>query len=178
MSFTNRSLFYILTRDGILKPGRALDLGCGSGFDARQLAEAGFIVDAVDCDAAVLKTLLPTGSINPLLCRVENYPILEDAYTLVSAQYVLHFLSKEETCDVLRRMIYGAEKGGVISFNLLGEKDGWKEKWSTWTGEEIEIFLKTFPVNIHKIITEEGMGMTRSGQMKYWHVLNYVLIRK
>jgi SAM-dependent methyltransferase len=33
---------------GLLRPGRALDLGCGPGRNAVRLAAAGFVVDAVD----------------------------------------------------------------------------------------------------------------------------------
>lgn len=35
-------------RDGPLTGGRALELGCGPGRNARRLAEAGYDVDAVD----------------------------------------------------------------------------------------------------------------------------------
>ncbi|MFI5587339.1 class I SAM-dependent methyltransferase [Amycolatopsis sp. NPDC051758] len=41
-------------RDGPLEPGRALELGCGPGRNARRLAEAGYEVDAVDASAAAI----------------------------------------------------------------------------------------------------------------------------
>lgn len=39
---------------GVLKPGRALDLGCGPGRNAAHLAASGFDVDAVDLSAAAI----------------------------------------------------------------------------------------------------------------------------
>ncbi len=178
MSFTNRTIFYTLTRDGLLKPGRALELGCGGGYDARRLAEAGFVVDAVDCNAEVLKSLLPTPSINPLLSQIENFSITPNTYNLISSQFVLHFLPKETAHTVISKMVEGAVRGGIISFNILGEKDEWKEKWTTWTREEIEAFLQTLPIKIYKTVTEEGSGMTRAGSIKYWHLREYVLVKE
>ncbi|MFI9149304.1 class I SAM-dependent methyltransferase [Streptomyces sp. NPDC053367] len=40
---------------GLLSPGRALDLGCGPGRNARYLAAQGFRVDAVDLSAVALR---------------------------------------------------------------------------------------------------------------------------
>ncbi len=39
---------------GVVQPGRALDLGCGPGRNALHLAAAGFRVDAVDLSAAAI----------------------------------------------------------------------------------------------------------------------------
>ncbi len=40
--------------DGLLAPGRALDLGCGPGRNAIWLAQAGFTVDAIDLSPAAI----------------------------------------------------------------------------------------------------------------------------
>lgn len=178
MSFTNRTLFNILQRDGVLKPGRALDLGCGRGRDAEILSQNNFIVDAVDADSDVIKFVPVTSTVSPVVSRIEDYKIKPDSYQLISCQYVLHFLPKKTAHRVIRGMVDGTARTGVVSFNLLGEKDDWKNKWTTWKRREMDTFLRKLPVSVHKIITEEGNGMTRAGTMKYWHVLNYVLIKK
>jgi SAM-dependent methyltransferase len=49
----DESLVSYLDR-GLLKPGRALDLGCGTGRNAIHLARAGFTVDAVDLSATAI----------------------------------------------------------------------------------------------------------------------------
>lgn len=45
---------YLIRETGDLKPGTALDAGCGEGSEARRLAEHGWDVTAVDISAAVL----------------------------------------------------------------------------------------------------------------------------
>jgi SAM-dependent methyltransferase len=40
---------------GLVRPGRALDLGCGHGRNARHLAARGFTVDAVDLSPAAVR---------------------------------------------------------------------------------------------------------------------------
>jgi len=178
MAITTGTLFKKLTHDGVLTPGRALDLGCNTGVDALFIAKNGFTVDAVDADPEALKSIPTSQGVTPILSKIEDFKIIEEHYNLVSCQYVLHFLKKEAAHQVITNMIAGAIPNGVISFNVLGEKDVWKDKWTTWTREEMDRFLADFPVKVHKIITEEGMGMTKAGSLKYWHVLNYVLIKK
>ncbi|UVS80655.1 bifunctional 2-polyprenyl-6-hydroxyphenol methylase/3-demethylubiquinol 3-O-methyltransferase UbiG [Actinokineospora sp. UTMC 2448] len=39
---------------GLIAPGRALDIGCGAGRNSRYLAEAGYVVDAVDLSPAAI----------------------------------------------------------------------------------------------------------------------------
>ncbi len=177
MSFTNRSLFNILRNDGVMRPGRALELGSGRGIDAETLSRNGYDVDAVDASPEVLRLIVPSPFLHPHLSKIEDFLIPENAFTLISCQYVLHFLHKDVAKDAIRRMVAGAVPGGVISFNLLGEQDAWKDKWTTWTRVEADAFMTTLPATVHKIITEEGQGMTRAGVLKYWHVLNYVLIK-
>lgn len=178
MTFTTGTLLKTLQRDGVLKPGKALDLGCGEGRDTVNLTKEGFMVDAVDQDAEALSQIPILPTIFPINSKIENYKIKENYYNLVSCQYVLQFLLKENARNVIKKMIAGTIPQGIISFNLIGEKDEWKNKWTTWTREEADTFLSTLPVKIYKVITEEGMGMTRGGSLKYWHVFNYVLIKK
>ncbi len=177
MSITLGTIFHTLKRDGVLKPGRALDLGCGEGKDAAAFAENNFIVDAVDADESAVKSIISSTAITPIISKIEDFVISENTYQLVSCQLVLHFLPKHVAENVIERMIKGAVQGGVISFNLLGENDEWKNKWSTWTRKEVDEFVSKQSVAVHKIVTNEGKGLTRAGTMKYWHILNYVLIK-
>lgn len=41
-------------RDGLIAPGRALDLGCGNGRNAISLAQRGFVLEAVDYAATAI----------------------------------------------------------------------------------------------------------------------------
>ncbi|NDE68087.1 methyltransferase domain-containing protein [bacterium] len=181
MAFTSRTIFDVLKRDGVIKTGRALDLGCGIGIDAEKLSLDGFIVDAVDNDKKSLEKIKTSSSIIPIFSKIEDFKIQKDSYTLISAQYSLQFLPKNQMEEVIKNMTKGVISGGIITFNVIGEKDEWKDTvgktWTTWTREEADKFISNLPVKVHKIITEEGMGMTLAGKLKYWHVINYVLIK-
>ena len=178
MTFTTKTIFNSLKKDGVLKIGRALDLGCGKGGDTENFVKEGFLVDAVDSDPESIKVLPISPQITPILSKIEDFDVLENTYHLISCQYVLHFLDKEISKKILEKMIAGALTEGVIAFTLLGENDEWKDKWTTWTKDEADRFLINFPVKIHKTIVEEGMGQTKAGKLKYWHVLHYVLLKK
>ncbi len=178
MSIATGTIFRVLQRDGVLTPGGVLDLGCGNGIDAITLSENNFIVDAVDVNEEVLKALPASPSITPIHSKIEDFEIPKNTYNLVSCQLVLHFLSKEAATKVIHSMIDGAVQGGVIAFNLLSSNDDWKNMCSTWTREEVDALVQTLPVAVHKIMTEEGNGRLVTGDMKYWHLLSYILIKK
>ncbi len=182
MAFTtNRSIFNTLQEENLIKAGTALDLGCGKGRDALNLSKAGFKIDAVDSDHEVIDALIKMKgslSINAILSRIEDFDIRKNYYVLASCQFVLHFIAKEAAKKIIKNMTDGCIEDGIITFTLLGENDEWKNKWSTWTKSEADNFLQTLPVKIQKTVIEEGMGQTKAGYMKYWHVFNYVLIKK
>ncbi len=176
MTFTTKTIFNSLQKDNILLIGRALDLGCGRGADAVNFAKAGFTVEAVDKDAEAVSEIKDP-NITTIVSEIEGFKITKENYSLISCQYVLHFLSKESTETVIREMVDGTSPKGIIAFTLLGEKDEWRDKWSTWTKEAALDFIAKLPVKIRKTITEEGSGQTKAGVIKYWHVLNFVLIK-
>ncbi len=126
MTFTTKTIFNSLLKDGILKIGRALDIGGREGKDAINFVKEGYIVDVLDSDTESIKSIPTNPSITPILSKIEDFKIEKETYDLISCQYVLHFLSKEVTEDVIVRMIEGTKSGGVVAFTLLGDKDEWK----------------------------------------------------
>ena len=99
-------------------PGRALDLGCGTGRHAIRLAERGWQVDAVDGAAAGIELLLARAGragcrerIRPHVADLEADPpafvIAEGAYDLVVDCFFLH------------RPLFAAIRRGVRPGGLL-----------------------------------------------------------
>ena len=99
-------------------PGRALDLGCGTGRHAVWLAERGWRVDAVDGAAAGIELLLARAAragcrerIRPHVADLEADPpafvIAEDAYDLIVDCFFLH------------RPLFAAIRRGVRPGRLL-----------------------------------------------------------
>ena len=103
--------------DGV-RPGRALDLGCGAGRHAVWLAERGWRVDAVDGAAAGIELLLASAQragcrdrIRPRVADLEAEPpafvITEGAYDLIVDCFFLH------------RPLFAAIRQGVRPGGLL-----------------------------------------------------------
>ena len=102
-----------------LRPGRALDLGCGEGADAMWLAERGWQVVAVDVSATALQRAAADAQERNLLDRIDfqrrdlsvSFP--DGSFDLVSAQY-LHSPVRLEREAVLRRAVESLAPGGVL----------------------------------------------------------------
>ncbi len=175
MSITKKqTIFDELIENEVLHIGRAVDIGCGNGRDAMEFIKKGFIVDAIDSDSESTREIPLTENLNIINTKIEDFDLKIDTYDLVSCQFVLHFLSKQDAQKIISKMIDSAKLNGIITFTLLGSRDDWKDKWSTWEVDEISDFMNKFPVKIYKSVIEEGFGKTRKGTIKYWHIYNLV----
>ncbi len=182
MSFTlQKSIFNTLIDEFALMPnGRALDLGCGKGFDVLSFAEKGFEVDAVDKNNELLEAIkFKKNEIHIFNASIEDFVIQEKKYNLITASFSLQFLSKISAQKVIKSMINGLSAKGVIIFNLIGKKDEWanNDKWSTWEKSEIIDYLKEFDIKIRNFNEIEGQGKTMASGLKYWHVYEIILIK-
>lgn len=91
--------------DRIETPGRALDLGCGTGARSRYLLEKGWSVDALDNDPNFIsQTALP--KLNAFVMDVEKFDFKEK-YDLIVAYGILHYTDPAQF-KALMQKIYGA----------------------------------------------------------------------
>lgn len=84
-----------------VRPGRALDLGCGCGRNALFLARRGFHVTAVDIDSVALDACRTAAEEEALQVQTVRedlrlFPISSRSYTLILAVSCLQFFSSEE----------------------------------------------------------------------------------
>lgn len=106
------------------KGQRVLDLGCGPGHCAREMAEAGLIVDAVDGAAEMVE----------LAAQIENVSAQEmlfselaaqDTYDAVWANFSLLHAPKSEFPDCLSRIHKALKPGGLFHIGMkLDQQDG------------------------------------------------------
>jgi SAM-dependent methyltransferase len=105
---------------GTLRPGRALDAGCGDGSDSLWLAARGWQVTAVDFSAAALAHARSAAeALGPGLCEridwvegdLATWAPRPGRYDLVISLYVHMAGSVEET---VRRMAAGVAPGGTL----------------------------------------------------------------
>lgn len=102
-----------------LKPGRALDLGCGEGADAVWLAQWGWRVTATDISRVALERAAVHAAEAGVTDRVDwqwhdlgaTFP--EGEYDLVSAQF-LHSMGDLPREEILRRAARAVAPGGVL----------------------------------------------------------------
>jgi SAM-dependent methyltransferase len=142
-----------LLADGKVKPGRALELGCGTGTNAIFLAQQGFDVTAVDLSPEALKHAREKANnakvkINFVEADVTNLPDLGEAFPFVFDRGTYHVVRKVNLSGfqkMLAKMVAPTGFYYVLAgnANTLGAPD---QGPPTVRAEEIasEIELKSF----------------------------------
>jgi SAM-dependent methyltransferase len=114
-------------------PKRALDVGCGSGFNAKLLLESGFEVHAMDfSEQALALCRRDTPRAHCILADIrEGLPFGSDIFDLVVADLSLHYFTMAITASAIRNIADRLVTGGLFAgrFNSTndanyGAKDG------------------------------------------------------
>lgn len=98
-----------------MKPGRALELGCGEGADAYWLAEQGWQVTAVDISQVALdRAAAGHPEISWRRADITVTPMPAQSFDLVSAHYFP--IAHEPGHDTLRALLAAVAPGGTFLF--------------------------------------------------------------
>jgi SAM-dependent methyltransferase len=108
--------------EGLLAPGRVLELGCGNGRDATYLASLGCRVDAVDFSATAIKWARERAesagaAVAFQCCSIFAAKIAEGAYDLVYDSGCFHHLPPHRRKDYVELVSRALRPGG--SFGLV-----------------------------------------------------------
>ena len=120
----------------MLPPGRALDLACGPGRNARYLAQLGWRVTAVDSSAVAITQLrqqAPTVDARLADLELGQFTIEPDAYDLVCDFYYLQR-------DLFAAIRQGVRPGGVFTGAVHLVEEGRSRKFSLRPGELRNVF--------------------------------------
>lgn len=157
---------------GKLNGGRALDVGSGQGFLAKQLVLAGFEVDAVDKE----KTEdLGNPKIHQINQAIQDFEIKPEEYDLIIARNIFPFMpSAKIIFQIIDKLYTGLKVGGVMSFTLFGPRDDWADK-QEMTFIEFDQALAQIPGKKLKTGTEYFLGPKMNGELKNWHIHHFVI---
>jgi SAM-dependent methyltransferase len=173
-----RALLDVLANEDV--PGRAVDLGCGSGIDTLAMLRRGWHVLAIDAEREAIDRLearLPsdlTGLLETRVSRMEDAEL--PASDLVHASYSLFFCEPARFPEVWRRIGAALTGGGSFVGELLGDRDTWapEDDISAFTEAEARALFDGW--SVERFDEEDNDGEACSGP-KHWHVFHVVARR-
>lgn len=121
----------------ILKPCRALDVGCGTGNYSIYLAKNGFEVTGIDISKkaiAIAKTKAKNTQF--IASDVFSFPLTyNDSFGFILEYSVLHHISFEKTDNYVARLFSLLRKGGYLLLVCYSEKDEYAKGKRTAVGK-------------------------------------------
>lgn len=169
-----------------LTPGKAIDLGPGSGTDTIFLLENGWEVLGIDIDPKTendIRSIIKSSDNNTQNMDerfifqnqdFENLELEKDAYDLVIGFNSLFFCKQENFKEFFKQITDSIKSGGYLLVNLLGKNDDWSKtegsKKTFLSREEIEELLEEFEIGEHDIRESEVDKETAvTNTLKHWH---------
>lgn len=185
MNIKNTLIKRLYENGDLPKNGAGIDLGFGGGEDILFLSSHGMQMIGVEKNKKSYDSLLEKISVeNSILLLNENilnYKFKPDFFDVVIINNVLPFLSKENAVLIIEKSINSLKNNGYLLLTVFGPKDGWSADpdMSFFDFDEItSLFEKSNKVVVYFKSTEEGPGLTRKGDKKYWHIHRFILQRK
>lgn len=155
----------------------ALELGSGSGVEARHLLAHGMSVDTVDADpsvAAAMAELARDGRLRHRTARIEEVDPLPTA-DLVLANASLPFVPRAAFPAVWARIRAALSPGGVVAVDLFGEHDDWASGDGPYLSRaEVDGLLHG--LDVVDLAERDEDGPAFSGP-KHWHTFTVVARR-
>jgi tellurite methyltransferase len=165
----------------VLRKKEALDLGAGAFNDVRYLLEQGFehvtALDKVDVAGDIMSSL-PKDRVDYVISTFEAYEFPKEKYDLVSGQYSFPFIPKHLFDRVFTSILASVKPGGVITGQFFGVLDDWnvpKTEMTFHTRDAAEDLLKG--LSVIEFNEEETDKPTARGEMKHWHVFNFIAVK-
>ena len=111
--------------EGLLSPGRVLELGCGNGRNAAYLASRGCRVDAVDFSARAIEQASGrvAESVTFQCCSIFDATFPEESYDLVYDSGCFHHVAphrRSDYVDLVRRALRPGGRFGLACFRPEG----------------------------------------------------------
>ena len=122
-----------------LVPGKeVLDLGIGQGRNSIPLAELGFNITGVDYSTKCLEICKNTcNKLNLVKSDIRTFDIEKDKYDMILSGYVLHFLHKNDSYQIIKNIKNNIKNNGIVYISVFSLEDPRFNKPSTSSDFEI-----------------------------------------
>ncbi|MFC4334440.1 class I SAM-dependent methyltransferase [Salininema proteolyticum] len=159
------------------EPGRALDIGCGTGIEAGDLLDRGWAVTAMDSEPAAVAAVIDRIGGNPLLTVVDSpcwWGQGLGAVQFAWAGYSLPFMDVAAAWEGITGHVVA---GGVFAGQFFGERDDWA------AGDDVEAVSVS---RLEEMLTgwevircdeRDEDGPSANHGEKHWHVYSVVARR-
>jgi SAM-dependent methyltransferase len=158
--------------------GEAIDLGSGTGIEARALLAHGWRVLAIDREPEAIVRLragVPDDALPRLSTRVAAFEELEDLprADLVYAGFSLPFCRPAAFPRLWGSIRSALVPGGLLVVELFGVRDSWADdpEMTFHTEDQVRALLDGFAVDA--LEEDEHDGEALSGP-KHWHIFHVV----
>jgi tellurite methyltransferase len=153
----------------------ALELGCGAGVDAKEMARRGIQVTAVDINQEIESYLKGIPNINVVISSFQDFEF--GRYDLIYSKASLPFLPRKDYFDILEKIKNALNPDGIFAARVWGDKDSannpeHKGKRTFVTPEEIKEALQG--LEIVEFNEGEVDGKSALGRPRHWHKIDFI----
>lgn len=173
------------SKEKILFPTLAIDLGCGAGADSIELLKQNWSVLAIDVQSAAIANLLLSArqlslsddKLKTRLCSFETLSSLPPAY-LINASFSLPFVKPNYFYILWKIILRALHSGGRFSGAFFGIHDSWNTRSNMifFKRHEICHLFRFSKFKIEFFEEEEDDGPDALGYIKHWH--KYFVVAK
>jgi tellurite methyltransferase len=163
-------------------PGRAVDLGCGSGIEARDLLRRNWNVLAIDKEQEALNRLIssvPTDYLSRLSCKAHDFREVElGAAELVWAGVSLPFCPAEYFHELWQAVLTTLVPGGRFAGHFFGPRHyaAPRVQMTFHSRDDVERLCRSLTVEY--FVEEEGERPTALDGIRHWHQFGVILQKR
>lgn len=161
-----------------VKPGNAIELGCGAGRDTIYLIKNGWNVLAIDREdvSSRIQSKLNKEEVKKFKFSQQKFENIKlEKNNLVVANFSIPFCNKNNFKELWNKINNSILKDGYFVGNFFGNNDEWKstkEEMTFMTKKQVLELFENFEIIEIKEVKKDNL--TGLGKMKHWHIFNII----